>query len=199
MMKNYFFMQKQQRLGQLSLIKKFHTTNSLRIEPATTMLVGGATARASVYITIALLFIGYTVTTGVVIWNLVSNHQSEVQFALMFPTSGPDNIVAMTVEGLEQIDTYLFNVEVGVQFYSNISNIEPLRLNELHLFSEGIDCCIKQLALICDELYYVLDLDDSRINVTIQRIINAELKVIDLVENLLRIQEAAERLIIERE
>lgn len=195
-MKNYFKIQKQL---QQQFMKYFHTTNSLRIEPATTtMLVGGGTAM-SVYLTLAIMFVGYTVATGVVIWNLISSHQSDVQFALMFPTSGPDNIIAITEDGLRQIDSYLYNVEVGVQFWSDASNLESLRLNELHLFFNGTDVCIRQLALICDELYYVLDLDDSSVNITIQRIINAELRVIDLVENLIKLQDAVENLIIDRE
>jgi len=54
------------------------------------------------------------------------------------------------------------------------------------------------LALLCDELSYVLDLDDSDVNVTIQRIIDAELRVIDLTEDMLRLRELVENNIINR-
>lgn len=79
-----------------------------------------------------------------------------------------------------------------------MSNLEHLRLNELELFFNGIDLCVKQLALLCDELSYVLDLDDSDVNVTIQRIIDAELRVIDLTEDMLRLRELVENNIINR-
>lgn len=194
-MKNYFKMQKQQL--QQHFIKYFHTTNSLRIEPTTTTILVGGTA-TSVYLTLAIMFVGYTVATGVIIWNLVSSHQSDVQFALMFPTTGPENIIAITEDGLRQINSYLYNVEFGVRYWNDISNIEHLRLNELHLFSEGLDLCIKQLALLCDELSYVLDLDDSSVNVTIQRIIDAELRVIDLTEDMLKLRDVVENTIINR-
>ena len=54
-------------------IKYFHTTSYLRIDPVTTttVLVAGGSTGMSVYLTLAIMFIGYTVTTGVIIWNLV--------------------------------------------------------------------------------------------------------------------------------
>lgn len=182
---------------QQDFVKYFHTTNSLRIDPITPTILVGGTAM-SVYLTLAVLFVGYTVTTGVIIWNIVSNHQSDVQFALMFPTTGPDNILSITDDALRQIHSYLHNVEFGVRYWNDQSNLEHLRLNELHLFFKGIDLCIKQLALLCDQLSYVLDLDDPDINVTVQRIIDAELRVIDLTEDMLKLRDIVENNIINR-
>lgn len=98
-------------------IKYFHTTSYLRIDPVTTttILAAGSTGM-SVYLTLAIMFIGYTVTTGVIIWNLVSDHQGEVQFALMFPTTGPENVLAIAEDGLRQISDYLDNVESGIRY-----------------------------------------------------------------------------------
>ncbi len=164
-------------------LRYFHSTKSFKAEPTSTALILGSLGVPSPFF-LAILLTSYVLGTGAFIYTLAETSQIQAQYALMFPDEGPVDMFFMPDHAVRSILVFIRNIDNAIHFWNNPYHLQFLSSNELIIFLERIELCIRHINLICDQITYILDLNDPMYNISYEMIQNIHEQLLRLIQDM---------------